>query len=75
MPGTQMDVQNGVAVISLHNPPVNALHPSGMCDMPLDARCLGSRFRNQPASLPLQCCKASSTTFGRLKRGQTSKRS
>ncbi|KAI3432440.1 hypothetical protein D9Q98_003993 [Chlorella vulgaris] len=28
MPGTQMDVQNGVAVISLHNPPVNALHPS-----------------------------------------------
>ena len=28
-PTTKMEVQDGIAVITLSNPPVNALHPHG----------------------------------------------
>jgi len=31
-PHTTLEVAEGVAVVTLHNPPVNALHPAGKLD-------------------------------------------
>lgn len=47
-PRTTLEVAEGVGVVTLHNPPVNALHPAGgLCDS------LGSG-RSPPTRLPTQ---------------------